>query len=251
MFGYIYKTTNLLNNKIYVGQHKVDDDSFDTSYLGSGKLLLEALKKYGRNNFKCEIIEWCASQDELNEKEIYYIDLLKSKVTFGNYNMSDGGFVPRLSGELNPRYGVHTKLSDEHRRKISESEKGHRPYFTRKHTPEERAKMGAKARDWNLNHKDYKQLSEHNKGNRMMNKDGICHRVYPEDFEKYLAEGWVFGGLSRKGKYANRDKSKLVTPEKGSRWVNKDGKQRQINPDEFDKYLSEGWVFGMLPRKND
>ena len=43
MFGYIYKTTNKINNKIYIGQHKHAD--FDKQYYGSGKIILEAIKK--------------------------------------------------------------------------------------------------------------------------------------------------------------------------------------------------------------
>lgn len=45
MYGYIYQTTNLINNKIYIGQHH--SDVFDESYKGSRKLILRAIKKYG------------------------------------------------------------------------------------------------------------------------------------------------------------------------------------------------------------
>jgi len=55
MYGYIYKTTNNTNGKIYVGQHK--SDKFDPSYIGSGSLLKKELKIYGRKNFQCELIQ--------------------------------------------------------------------------------------------------------------------------------------------------------------------------------------------------
>ena len=55
MIGYIYKTTNLINNKIYIGKRQ--KQKFDAGYIGSGKKLKSAIKHYGKNNFKCEIIE--------------------------------------------------------------------------------------------------------------------------------------------------------------------------------------------------
>ena len=54
MFYTVYKTTNLLNNKIYIGLHETED--LNDSYLGSGILLKQAIKKYGSNNFKKEIV---------------------------------------------------------------------------------------------------------------------------------------------------------------------------------------------------
>ena len=61
----IYKTINLINGKIYVGQDYNNRDN----YLGSGKIILKAIKKYKKENFKKEILEECNSQEELDEKE--------------------------------------------------------------------------------------------------------------------------------------------------------------------------------------
>ena len=52
---YIYKITNLITNKSYVGQHK-SSDSWD-NYMGSGKYLKSSMKKYGRRNFKKEVLK--------------------------------------------------------------------------------------------------------------------------------------------------------------------------------------------------
>ncbi len=89
MYGYIYKTTNLINGKIYIGQHK--HSTWDEKYKGSGTLLFRAFEKYGFDNFKCELLESVNSQEELNEKEKFYIDKYNSKnITIG-YNLADGG----------------------------------------------------------------------------------------------------------------------------------------------------------------
>lgn len=53
----IYKVTNLLNNKTYIGQHKYEDENNPMGYYkGSGKLLHLAYNKYGFENFKIEVL---------------------------------------------------------------------------------------------------------------------------------------------------------------------------------------------------
>lgn len=90
MYGYIYKTTNLINSKIYVGQKK--SKKFIKSYKGSGVNIKRAIKKYGIDNFHVEIIQWCETKEDLDLKEKYWIKKLKSQWAFGNgYNITDGG----------------------------------------------------------------------------------------------------------------------------------------------------------------
>lgn len=91
MYGYIYKTTNLLNNKIYVGQHKFDEPFIDKNYYGSGTLLLKAIQKYGKENFKVELLESCDLKQDLNEREKYWIDKLNSTNKEIGYNITSGG----------------------------------------------------------------------------------------------------------------------------------------------------------------
>ena len=88
MYGYIYETTNLINNNKYVGQHK--SKVFDNSYYGSGICITNAVKKYGKDNFKVVILEKCSNKEDLNEKEKYYIKQLKESGQ-KYYNISNGG----------------------------------------------------------------------------------------------------------------------------------------------------------------
>lgn len=78
----IYKTTNLINNKIYIGKDKKNN----SKYLGSGKILKRAIKKYGKENFKKEILETCIDLEHLNEREKYWIEVLTP-----DYNIAKGG----------------------------------------------------------------------------------------------------------------------------------------------------------------
>ena len=85
MYGYIYKTTNLVNKKTYIGQHKAK--TFEPKkYLGSGSTISKSILKYGKENFSCELIQWCESKQDANEKEIFWISKLKPE-----YNLTKGG----------------------------------------------------------------------------------------------------------------------------------------------------------------
>ncbi len=83
----IYKTTNLVNGKIYIGQ----DSNNNPNYLGSGKILHQAIEKYGIDRFQKDIIEECDSKEMLNEREIYWIDFHKSTNRNIGYNIALGG----------------------------------------------------------------------------------------------------------------------------------------------------------------
>ena len=58
----IYKISNLINNKFYIGQ----DIKNNPKYFGSGKLITVAIKKYGKENFKKEILEFCSDEKQKN-----------------------------------------------------------------------------------------------------------------------------------------------------------------------------------------
>lgn len=86
----IYKTINLINNKIYIGQ----DSKNNPAYLGSGISIKNAIAKYGNDNFKKEILEFCNSEKNLNEREIFWINFFKSYDRKIGYNIALGGNAP-------------------------------------------------------------------------------------------------------------------------------------------------------------
>jgi group I intron endonuclease len=83
----IYKTTNIINQKYYIGK----DSKNNPNYLGSGISLNRAIKKYGRENFLKEIIEHCKSLDHLNERERFWINELNAVQDPMSYNVHEGG----------------------------------------------------------------------------------------------------------------------------------------------------------------
>lgn len=156
MFGYIYKTTNLINGKIYIGRHKAK--TISKSYKGSGILLKEAINKYGKDNFLCEVIDTAETEDELNSLEIYWIDYYNARDLSIGYNIAAGGFgtsgyqhTSEAKQKMNEAK-IGRPLTDSWKRHIGEASKGHkvpeeareklRQYNTGKHhSAEARQKM--------------------------------------------------------------------------------------------------------------
>ena len=87
-YGYIYKVTNKINRKVYIG--KKVGSSFDDTYWGTGLKLKNAIKEFGLNNFKKEIIEWCSTKDVLKERERYWIEYYNSRNPEKGYNTKRG-----------------------------------------------------------------------------------------------------------------------------------------------------------------
>lgn len=143
----IYKATNKVNGKVYIGQTtktlKERMNSHKKDSLRMNTYFYRAIRKYGWDNFEWEIIDESATTiEELNRLEQYYIKLYDS---FDNkqkgYNTQSGGKnyqmtaeeclkrSERVKGENNPMYGKegtwkNKHFSEEHRRRISESLKG-------------------------------------------------------------------------------------------------------------------------------
>jgi len=93
MIIYLYKTTNLINNKIYIGIHKAK--TTDNMYLGSGKRIRYAIKKYGRENFKKEILEYFDDYESalLKERVVVNEEFLKNPEVYNLKPGGRGGFV--------------------------------------------------------------------------------------------------------------------------------------------------------------
>jgi hypothetical protein len=93
MYFIVYKTTNLINQKIYIGIHKqktgYSPTDFD-GYYGSGLNLQRAIEKYGKNNFRRETLHIFddLEQAKLKEKEIVNPEFILREDT---YNVSEGG----------------------------------------------------------------------------------------------------------------------------------------------------------------
>lgn len=184
----IYKTTNKINGKIYIGIHSTSN--LNDGYLGSGRLFLKALKKYGKDNFKREILFDLPTRGEAEKKEEIIVceEFVKNN---NNYNVALGG---RSGNGLSNKGRKHTpeaiqkiiqaqtgmKLSEETRYKISKAHKG------KKLSPEviEKQRIGRNKFYQNntATHKGYKhseeskkKISEAHKGNKFSKERRVRH----------------------------------------------------------------------------
>lgn len=121
-YKFIYKTTNNINGKIYIGQHITD--RLSDGYKGSGIVIEQAFKKYGKHNFKMDILEFYEgdSKEEFNNLERSYIekfDSINPEIGYNRTLCCGGGFL----GEevYKKRFYRH---SEEAKRKISIANKG-------------------------------------------------------------------------------------------------------------------------------
>jgi hypothetical protein len=125
-YNFIYLTTNTVNVKQYIGQHRTDN--LNDYYLGSGLLLLCSIKKYRKENFTFEILHYCYSQDELNLMEDRYIIWYETTYPKG-YNLRSGGIQCSVHNEATKEKIREARKrqviihSEETKRKMSESHK--------------------------------------------------------------------------------------------------------------------------------
>jgi hypothetical protein len=158
MFYTIYKITNTINGKFYIGKHKTKD--LDDGYMGSGKILKHAISKYGLDNFHKEILHIC--------KDEAHMDLLESILVVPdaetNYNLCEGGkggwsFI-NAQPEIRQKRREHGKLRPlEHFKRMGKANANHTSqrmktlhaegkirYDTwkgKKHTDEQKQKLSA------------------------------------------------------------------------------------------------------------
>lgn len=192
-FYYIYLTTNLINNKKYIGKHI---GSLDDDYLGSGISIHRAIEKYKKENFKKEILYIAKDEEEMNLKEKYYISYYNAVEDPNFYNIADGGqggyvtkgYTPEqreevnkkisesLKGEKHPQYGK--PLSDEQKEKISKSLK---EYWT-----EERRKERSEKYTGELNPMYGKHQTKESQEKRIAHTDFASYRT--EEYRQKMSK---------------------------------------------------------------
>lgn len=158
MFYTIYKITNIIDHKVYIGKHQTND--LNDSYMGSGKQLKRAQAKHGIKNFKKEILFQFDNEDEMNSKEA---ELVTEEFCLreDTYNLCPGGkggwgYVNASEIKCSKEYKRKHReamaktdnfknrvLSENGRKKLSEQSKNKKTFLGKTHTTESKEKISA------------------------------------------------------------------------------------------------------------
>jgi len=210
VYGIIYKATNKINGKVYIGQTtkplnvRVSGHKSDAFNDRNNNHFHKAIKKYGINNFRWEIITQCYSLKELNKKEKLFI---KKHKTFENgYNLTKGGKgIVTCYGERHPMYNKH--LSKEHKQKIGKANKGHKCSEEQKRKISNANKGNILSeetkRKMSVAHKGKKHTEETKRKISNANKNRICS----EESKKKISETHTGSKNFRAKKYI------IITPD--------------------------------------
>lgn len=154
--GIIYKATNRVNGKVYIGYTTRDFETRVNEHKkeaqnGNQYHFYRAIRSYGWDSFEWKIIDEAETKEELLEKEKYWISFYDSY--HNGYNMTKGG-----------EGSIGRTLSEEQKKKISESNKG------RKFSEEHRKKLSKTLKGKRKSEDHIKKMSESKKGKRYSSK---------------------------------------------------------------------------------
>ena len=210
-FGIIYKATNKINGKVYIGQtiRGLHERKRKHCYSKHKTYFHNAIKKYGKDNFEWEILEKC-SQSSLNQKEIYYIK---------KYNSVEKGYNLMAGGGIQSGWNHSEEAKNKMSVKIKEWYKDNEhPNKGRVWSKEVRDKMSLAKKDFKPSRKQRKEhsLRMRGSGNPMY---GMSGKLAPAS-KKYIVitpenKELLVHGLHRFCKDNNINSSCMVRVAKG------------------------------------
>ncbi len=201
-FHFIYKTTNLLSGKYYIGMHSTNN--IEDGYLGSGTRLRYSIKKHGKENHEREIIEFLNSRSELKKRENEIVNLNEiSKKYCMNLKVGGEGGLVNEEHHIKMREGASKSLKNkwnniEFRKKIiglskermknrhKEGKVKYDTFTNKKHSEESKKLMSDKAK---------KRTGSKNSqfGTCWITKDEINKKIKNEELTKFTHLGWIKG----------------------------------------------------------
>lgn len=209
-YHFIYKTTNIINDKFYIGMHSTDN--LNDNYIGSGKILWYSVKKYGRDNFKFEILEFLPDRKSLKNREMEIVNenMLSNQKCMNIKKGGDGGFT--LEQTKNGRKITNQILLEKHGEYFySVISKNYHDFLT----PEQKIEFINKIKKGQINYNHITFLGKN----------------HTEESKRKIGE-----------------KNKRNTGEKNSQyntmWIYNLNENKKIKKDEWDYFCEMGWKKG-------
>lgn len=241
VYGFIYRTINLVNGKMYIGRRKCKDEDSDNRYLGSSPHLNNAILKYGRENFSREILEYCEDEEQLTEREVYYLKKFNCVESEEYYNVTDS---PYRSGIHGYRFTEESKdrMSASAKRKFSD------PAIRAKYThPHKMSEEGLKKiRESTVSRLKGKPLSLEHREKVRLSKLGDKNPFYGKELSpthRANISAAISGKKKRPGHSENTSKANL-----GMKFINNGVVTRRARGGELENLLREGWVLGQVKK---
>jgi group I intron endonuclease len=218
MFYYLYEIKNNINGKIYVGVHKTK--RIDDGYMGSGKVIQSAIKKYGRDNFTKTIIETFNTLESMyaREREVVTEEFVSSSKT---YNLAVGGSGGSIL-QNRKSWPKGKKHSEETIQKLKISSTG------RRHSDQTLEKM--KKNNWAV--KNPKEQREHAKVAGKKRWDCLKTEDHKKEAKNKISQSLKQTNKQRIGPHPNVGikRSKVKCPH-----CNKEGATNTMSRFHFDK----------------
>ena len=209
MYYTVYKITNKINGKFYIGKHQTID--LNDGYMGSGKLLKRAIAKYGMDNFTKEILHTFDNELEMNVKEKELV-----VITETSYNLCEGG---------QGGFGYINKnslwLTETHRKAAVEN---------RKKATEKLIELAKTNLEWKKKHSEITSLRHASK------KENYVHSFLGK---KHKPETIELMKLSALGKHAGVKNSQY-----GTCWVTNGKENKKVKKEELDFWSNLGYTRG-------
>lgn len=243
--GYIYLTTCTVNGKIYIGKHEFNGHY----YLGSGMILMQAIKKYGKDKFKKKILRLCYDLHELRVWEHVYIVKYNATDRSIGYNIARGDvnlteFNPAKLPEVREKMtkkNRETTSDPEYRKRQSEIMKEYyrthvNPFKGKRHTEETKEKIRQKAIGRPSSNKG-KPISEEQRRKQSIAMKGKFSKENNPNFGRRHSE-------EAKRKMSESKKVLYI----GRKWITNGKTEKFVN---IDNGIPQGYSLGRLKRKSN
>lgn len=222
MFYYLYKITNLINNRFYIGVHKTKN--IDDGYMGSGKIIKQSIEKYGIENFQKEILEYFPDSKTMlkREKEIVTEEFLSRSDVYNLREGGNGGFdfinKNKLNNSLESLISKSKKMKQHWLTRDGSGENN--PFHNKKHSQETKKHISEKRKEF------FENGGQHPKG--------MLGKTHKEETKKHVSEV-----LKEKGSMIG--KKGLDHPVSGTKWYNNGVKHLRSS-----EHPGEEWVEGRI-----